>query len=291
MELTFRKAGDPKAPLDRPPPHRVRTSPTRRSRARPLEKHLLAKGKVVAMTKAASYLIWDWRVLGDPRLPARQHGVDGVGRDGHPAAGREEGRVHPDHVRHVHRRRSSRRRTRPSARTMVKTVGDAAPAQAAVPLRLSRHRQARPPDDHAARRSPRNEASLALASSARSTSARAVRGRSDADRRTGPRRRPLPSTSRARRRGRARPPASPPPPPEPARRRTQARGMSPIAARAAPRARGTRTTATAASRRRRTRSPAARTGGSRPRRARCTCGSRRATTARPPAPSIYVHGY
>jgi hypothetical protein len=58
MELTFRKAGDPKAPLvvHR---HIAWNLGDKAFKGSPLEKYLLAKGKVVALTKAASYLIWD----------------------------------------------------------------------------------------------------------------------------------------------------------------------------------------------------------------------------------------
>jgi hypothetical protein len=57
MELTFRKAGDPKAPLivHR---HFAANLANKAFKDSPLHKHLLAKGKVSAMTKAASYLIW-----------------------------------------------------------------------------------------------------------------------------------------------------------------------------------------------------------------------------------------
>ena len=63
MELTFRKAGDPKAPLivHR---HIAWNLADKAFKGSPLEKYLLAKGKVVAMTKAASYLIWDWSFSG-----------------------------------------------------------------------------------------------------------------------------------------------------------------------------------------------------------------------------------
>jgi hypothetical protein len=58
MELTFRKAGDPKAPLvvHR---HIAWNLGDKAFKGSPLEKYLLAKGKIAAMTKAASYLIWD----------------------------------------------------------------------------------------------------------------------------------------------------------------------------------------------------------------------------------------
>jgi hypothetical protein len=58
MELSFRKAGDPKAPIvvHR---HFAWNLGDKGFKGSPLEKHLLAKGKVVAMTKAASYLIWN----------------------------------------------------------------------------------------------------------------------------------------------------------------------------------------------------------------------------------------
>ncbi len=58
MELTFRKAGDPNAPLvvHR---HIAWNLGNKAFKDSPLEKYLLAKGKVVAITKAASYLIWD----------------------------------------------------------------------------------------------------------------------------------------------------------------------------------------------------------------------------------------
>jgi hypothetical protein len=57
MELAFRRAGDAKAPLIT---HRHFAANLADSafRGGPLERHLLAKGKVVAMTKAASFLIW-----------------------------------------------------------------------------------------------------------------------------------------------------------------------------------------------------------------------------------------
>jgi hypothetical protein len=57
MELTFRKAGDPKAPLvvHR---HIAWNLSDKAFGGSPLEKYLVAKGKVSAMTKAASYLIW-----------------------------------------------------------------------------------------------------------------------------------------------------------------------------------------------------------------------------------------
>ncbi len=57
MELTFRKAGDPKALLvvHR---HIAWNLNDKAFGGSPLEKHLVAKGKVAAMTKAASYLIW-----------------------------------------------------------------------------------------------------------------------------------------------------------------------------------------------------------------------------------------
>lgn len=58
MELTFRKAGDDKAPVvvHR---HIAWNLGDKLFKGSALEKHLLAKGKVAAMTKAASYLIWN----------------------------------------------------------------------------------------------------------------------------------------------------------------------------------------------------------------------------------------
>jgi hypothetical protein len=58
MELTFRKAGDPKAPLV---VHRHVAGNLANNEfvGSPLEKYLLSKGKIVALTKAASYLIWN----------------------------------------------------------------------------------------------------------------------------------------------------------------------------------------------------------------------------------------
>ena len=58
MELTFRKAGDASAPLvvHR---HIAWNLGDKAFKGSPLEKYLLGKGKVVALTKAASYLIWD----------------------------------------------------------------------------------------------------------------------------------------------------------------------------------------------------------------------------------------
>lgn len=57
MELTFRKAGDPGAPLvvHR---HFAANLANNAFKDSPLYKHLLAKGKFSAMTKAASYLMW-----------------------------------------------------------------------------------------------------------------------------------------------------------------------------------------------------------------------------------------
>lgn len=57
MELAFRRAGDPKAPVvvHR---HFAWNLGDKAFKDSPLEKHLRAKGKVAAMTKAASYLIW-----------------------------------------------------------------------------------------------------------------------------------------------------------------------------------------------------------------------------------------
>jgi hypothetical protein len=57
MELTFRKAGDASGPLivHR---HFAWNLGDNGFKGGPLEKHLQAKGKIVAMTKAASYLIW-----------------------------------------------------------------------------------------------------------------------------------------------------------------------------------------------------------------------------------------
>ena len=135
MELTFRKAGDPKAPLvvHR---HFAWNLGDKAFKGSPLEKHLLAKGKVAAMTKAASYLIWNGGFSRDPRLPAREHGVDGVGLR---PASRRGARRRPASRRSRtarSRARSSRRPTRRRARQMVEAVGDAAQAQAALPVRL-----------------------------------------------------------------------------------------------------------------------------------------------------------
>ena len=57
MELTFRKAGDAKAPLvvHR---HIAANLANKAFKDSPLHKHLIAKGKFAAMTKAASYLMW-----------------------------------------------------------------------------------------------------------------------------------------------------------------------------------------------------------------------------------------
>ncbi len=57
MELTFRKAGDPKAPLITHR-HLAWNLGDKGFKGSTLEKYLLAKGKVAAMTKAASYLLW-----------------------------------------------------------------------------------------------------------------------------------------------------------------------------------------------------------------------------------------
>ena len=57
MELTFRKVGDASAPLviHR---HIAANLATKAFKGSPLEKYLVARGKVAAMTKAASYLLW-----------------------------------------------------------------------------------------------------------------------------------------------------------------------------------------------------------------------------------------
>jgi hypothetical protein len=57
MELTFRKASDPKAPVivHR---HFAANLANKAFKDSPLHKHLLAKGKFAAITKAASYLMW-----------------------------------------------------------------------------------------------------------------------------------------------------------------------------------------------------------------------------------------
>jgi hypothetical protein len=57
MELTFRKAGDVKAPLVTHR-HFAWNLGDNGFKGSALEKHLQAKGKIAAMTKAASYLIW-----------------------------------------------------------------------------------------------------------------------------------------------------------------------------------------------------------------------------------------
>jgi hypothetical protein len=57
MELSFRKAGDAKAPVITHR-HFAWNLGDKAFKGSALEKHLLAKGKVVAITKAASYLIW-----------------------------------------------------------------------------------------------------------------------------------------------------------------------------------------------------------------------------------------
>jgi hypothetical protein len=57
MELTFRKAGDAKAPLITHR-HFAWNLGDNGFKGSPLEKHLQGKGKIAAMTKAASYLIW-----------------------------------------------------------------------------------------------------------------------------------------------------------------------------------------------------------------------------------------
>ena len=71
------------------------------------------------MTKAASYLIWDGGFSGIRNYLLAEHGVDGVGLDGHPAARGEEGRASRRPRTASSRRRSSRRRTRTSATQMV----------------------------------------------------------------------------------------------------------------------------------------------------------------------------
>jgi len=59
MELSFRTAGDPKAPVivHR---HVAANLGDKAFKDSGLHKHLVAKGKVAAMTKAASYLLWAW---------------------------------------------------------------------------------------------------------------------------------------------------------------------------------------------------------------------------------------
>jgi hypothetical protein len=57
MELTFRKRGDASAPLITHR-HFAANLADNAFAGSPVEKHLVAKGKVVALTKAASYLLW-----------------------------------------------------------------------------------------------------------------------------------------------------------------------------------------------------------------------------------------
>lgn len=63
MELVFRKAGDPKAPVITHR-HIAANLADKAFKGGKLEKHLVAKGKVAAMTKAASFLIWEWAFSG-----------------------------------------------------------------------------------------------------------------------------------------------------------------------------------------------------------------------------------
>jgi hypothetical protein len=63
MELVFRKAGDPKAPTITHR-HIAANLADKAFKGSPLEKHLVGKGKVVALTKAASFLIWEWGFSG-----------------------------------------------------------------------------------------------------------------------------------------------------------------------------------------------------------------------------------
>jgi hypothetical protein len=58
MELAFRKVGDPAAAVVTHR-HVAANLADKAFKGSPLEKHLLTKGKVSAMTKAASYLIWN----------------------------------------------------------------------------------------------------------------------------------------------------------------------------------------------------------------------------------------
>lgn len=58
MELSFRKAGDAAAPLVTHR-HIAANLADKPFRGGPLEKHLVAKGKIAALTKAASFLIWE----------------------------------------------------------------------------------------------------------------------------------------------------------------------------------------------------------------------------------------
>jgi hypothetical protein len=57
MELAFRKRGDPAAPVITHR-HFAANLADNAFAGSPIEKHLVAKGKVVALTKAASYLLW-----------------------------------------------------------------------------------------------------------------------------------------------------------------------------------------------------------------------------------------
>lgn len=58
MELVFRRAGDPKAPAITHR-HVAANLADKALRGSALEKHLVAKGKITALTKAASFLIWE----------------------------------------------------------------------------------------------------------------------------------------------------------------------------------------------------------------------------------------
>ena len=149
MELSFRKAGDMKAPLVTHR-HIAFNLGDKAFKGSGLEKYLTAKGKIAAMTKAASYLIWNDGFSGIRDYLLANMPVDGFGFDRHRAEQGEEGRLHARPRTARSPARFSTKPTCPHQRRDGRDVEGAAEASAAVPLRLSRSRQTRSPDDHGA---------------------------------------------------------------------------------------------------------------------------------------------
>ncbi len=264
------------------------TSATRRSRARRSRSTCVAKGKVAAMTKAASYLIWDVRILAGSATTCSRTWCGW--RRTRPASRRRcAKKAGFTQITYGTFKGAVPRGGQPDVdEQMVEDVGDAARAGSCRSATATRTREkhvhlmitaarAEPPS----RMKPRRDRSSRVVARRRSSVDRAMPTIRCLPRTTDRDERP---TSRARRRAseardRRRDPS----------RRARAVADAPPAvggARAAHAAAArSRTTARAGSRRPRTPSPAAGTGGSRRAPARCTSGCRRTTIARPPAPS------
>ena len=159
-ELTFRKRGDPAAPVKVFRHIAFDLANKALTKDSSLLAHLKAKGSVSAMTKAASHLLWynSFSTIRDYLLD--NNGVDDLRRHRHPADPRARGRVRAGDVGLVFRRVFS-----PSGRGRGERVRQAVADQPAsatrVSLRLPRRQVQQPPDDHAQAKVARDTRSVA----------------------------------------------------------------------------------------------------------------------------------